>query len=64
MTGILLRPMETRDFIQYFCLSYAVNYSVLCSELVLTLPCVYFGVIFFKRPPRAEIRPGISNNSG
>lgn len=64
MTGILLRPMETRDFIQYFCLSYAVNYSVLCSELVLTLTYVCFGVVFFKRAPRADIRPGTSNNPG
>lgn len=63
MTGILLRPMETSDFIQYFYLSYAVDYSVLCSELVLTLARVYFRVLFFKRFLRAEIRPGISKKS-
>lgn len=65
MTGILLRPVDTLDFIQHFSLSYVVNSSVPCSELVLTLACVYFGVIFSKRPPlRAEIGPGFSNNPG
>lgn len=42
MTGISLRPVETRDFNHFFCLSYAVNYSALCSELVLTLARVCF----------------------
>lgn len=61
MTGILLRPVETRDLIHYFCLSYAGNDSVPCLALARTPASVYFGVIFVKGPPRprAEIRPGI-----
>lgn len=42
MTGILLRPVETRAFTRYFCPSYVVRGWCCCVS----------GVMFFRRPPR------------